>query len=263
MLSIERRNIIIERLASEGRVLVTALSSEFNVSDETIRRDIEKLALDGLAIKTYGGAVSNNKQVANDLPYNVRKASNIEPKQKIASVVASMIKDGSRIMLDASTTALYVIKQIKNLKNITVITNSIEILLELADKTGWNVFSTGGSLREKSYSLSGSAAEKMILDHHVDIAVCSAKGIDFNMGITESNEKDADIKKAIFKSATTKILCIDHSKFNEISFIKVCDIQDVDILVTDKNPGDTWNKRILEKGTSLRVYGENDENFSN
>ena len=129
-----------------------------------------------------------------------------------------MIKDGDQIMLDASSTSLYVVRQIKQLSNITIITNSIEILLELGDKTGWTILSTGGTLREGAYSLSGSSAERMIRDHHVDLAICSAKGLDTNMGITESNEKDAEMKKAIFNAASTRILAIDHTKFDNISF---------------------------------------------
>ena len=83
------------------------------------------------------------------------------------------------------------------------------------------------------------------------------------MGITDSNEKDAEIKKAIFASASTKILCLDSTKFDKISFIKVCDIRDIDVLVTDKDPGETWKKRFRDNGVSLKIYGGLDEDFSN
>lgn len=262
MFSLERRNLIVQRLNLEGRIIVSDLSKEFNVTEETIRRDIEKLELEGLATKTYGGAVSTSSQ-NRDLPYKIRKKSNVESKQRIAARVAQMINDGDQLMFDASSTSLYVVRQIKHLNNITIITNSIEILLELADKTGWNILSTGGSLREGAYSLSGSSAERMIRDHHVDLAICSAKGIDGIMGITESNEKDAEIKKAIFSAATKRILAIDHSKFDKISFIKVCDIKDVDVIVTDKNPGMAWERRISDSRAELIVYGEKNENTSN
>ena len=262
MLTLERRNLIIQKLNTDGKIIVSVLAREFDVTEETIRRDIEKLEREGLATKTYGGAVSTSMQ-GKDLPYKIRKKSNVEPKTKIAQLVASMIKDGDQIMLDASSTSLYVVRQIKQLSNITIITNSIEILLELGDKTGWTILSTGGTLREGAYSLSGSSAERMIRDHHVDLAICSAKGLDTNMGITESNEKDAEMKKAIFNAANTRILAMDHSKFDNISFIKVCDIKDVDIIVTDKNPGAAWEKRITDNGVSLVVYGEKHEDFSN
>ena len=83
------------------------------------------------------------------------------------------------------------------------------------------------------------------------------------MGITESNEKDAEMKKAIFNAASTRILAIDQSKFDNISFIKVCDIKDVDMIVTDKNPGAAWAKRIADNRVDLIVYGEENEYLSN
>ena len=262
MLALERRNIIIKRLSEDGQIIVSPLAQEFNVSEETIRRDIEKLEMEGLATKTYGGAVSTNQR-NKDLPYLIRKKANVNLKQKIAEQVASMIQDGDQIMLDASSTSIEVVKKIKNLENITLITNSLEILLELADKKGWTILSTGGSLREGAYSLSGSSAEKMVRDHHVDLAICSAKGIDERMGITESNEKDAEMKKAIFNAANKRILAIDSTKFNNLSFIKVCDIKDVDIVVTDKDPGATWKSIFKDANVKLEVYGEINENSSN
>ena len=263
MLALERRNIILERLNLEGKVIVSALSQEFDVTEETIRRDIEKLEREGLATKTYGGALSVSKQTNKELPYLARKKRNIDLKQDIAEKVAEMINDGDQLMLDASTTSLEIAKKIKQKNNITIITNSLEILVELADKTGWTILSTGGTLKEGSYSLSGSSAEKMIRDHHVDIEICSAKGIDMNMGITESNEKDAEIKKSIFNAANLKILALDHTKFEKISFIKVCDIKDVDVIATDCYPGDAWKRRIEDAGCRLEVYGDDYENSSN
>ena len=162
-----------------------------------------------------------------------------------------MINDGDRIMLDASTTAIYVTRKIKSKKNITVITNSVEILLELADKTGWTILSTGGTLKEGAFSMVGISAEKMVRGYHVDLAVCSAKGIDEKMGITDSNEKDSEMKRAIFASADKKLLALDSTKFDKISFVKVCDLEDIDIIVTDKAPSDAWQKRLSENGVKL------------
>lgn len=250
MLAIERRNAILAALSSEGKVIVSDLSKQFDVTEETIRRDIEKLSREGLATKTYGGAVSNVSPSI-DLPYNIRKRVNIEQKQQIADKVASMINDGDRIMLDASSTAIFVIRKIKSKKNITIITNSVEILLELADKTGWTILSTGGMLKEGAFSMVGASAEKMIRGYHVDLAVCSAKGIDERMGITDSNEKDSEMKQAIFAAANKRVLAVDNTKFDTISFVKVCDISDVDVVVTDTDPGESWRTRLPEHGVEL------------
>ncbi|MBO4429103.1 MAG: DeoR/GlpR transcriptional regulator [Clostridia bacterium] len=250
MFAIERRNAILAALSAEGKVVVSELSQNFGVTEETIRRDIDKLEKEGLATKTYGGAVSNVSP-STDLPYNIRKRVNVEQKQLVAEKVASMISDGDRIMLDASSTAIYVTRKIKSKKDITVITNSVEILLELADKTGWHVLSTGGSLKEGALSMVGTSAEKMVRGYHVDFAICSAKGIDEKMGITDSNEKDSEMKQAIFASADKKVLALDSTKFDKISFVKVCDIKDVDIIVTDKSPSEAWKNRLAENGVEL------------
>ncbi len=250
MLAIERRNAILARLNAQGKVIVTDLSREFDVTEETIRRDLEKLDNEGLATKTYGGAVAN-KNLNIDLPYNVRKRANVDRKQKIAEKIAGMIHDGDYIMLDASSTAIFVTKCIAHLKNITLITNSIEILMELADKNDWNILSTGGSLKKGSLSLVGTSAERMIKGFHVDLAICSSKGIDMNMGVTDSNEKDSEIKRAIFAAADRKILAVDATKFDKISFVHVCEINDVDIVVTDETPSDRWNEYCKDKGVEL------------
>ena len=168
-----------------------------------------------------------------------------------------MIKDGDYIMLDASTTALNVVKSILHLKKITIITNSIEVLLELCNKPDWTVISTGGTLKEGGLSLVGYRAEKMVEGFHVDIAICSCKGIDGENGVTDSNERDSEIKKAFFASATKKVLAVDSSKFNKVSFVKVCGVADVDTIVTDADPGDNW-KEILERANTSLVFEKQD-----
>jgi len=250
MLAIERRNAILARLSAEGKVIVSELSAEFDVTEETIRRDLEKLDKEGLAKKTYGGAVVN-QSLNTDLPYSVRKRSNVERKEAIAEKISQMIHDGDYIMLDASSTAIYVTKYIKHLKNITLITNSVETLLELADKDDWNVLSTGGTLKKGALSLVGTSAERMIRSFHVDLAVCSSKGLDLNMGITDSNEKDSEIKRAIFSSATCKVLAVDNTKFDKISFVRVGEISDVDVIVTDTKPPERWVDYLKDKDVEL------------
>ena len=149
MLAIERRNEILEKLQTDRRVVVSELSQLYDVSEETIRRDLEKLVNDGYAIKSYGGAVIN-ENVNIELPFNIRKNRNIVGKQHIADLVSKVVKDGDSIMLDASSTAVYIAKalQEKGKKNLTVITNSIEIIIELFDAQDWTILSTGGASRE-------------------------------------------------------------------------------------------------------------------
>ena len=250
MLAIERRNEILAKLLVEGKVIVSDLSRAYNVTEETIRRDLEKLENDGLAKKTYGGAV-RNESLNVDVPYNVRKQANVLGKQHIASIIASMVDDGDYLVLDASTTALSAVKSIMHKRKITLITNSIEILLELANKTDWNILSTGGVLKEGGLSLVGYQAERMIGSFHVDLAVCSCKGLDMEMGITDSNERDAEIKKAFFKAAKRKVLAADSTKFEKISFVQIANLQDVDVVVTDERPSEAWIQHLSGSGVEL------------
>ena len=149
MLAIERRNAILEKLQIERRVVVSELSELYDVSEETIRRDLDKLENDGFAIKSYGGAVINEN--ANlDLPFNVRKNRNVLGKQKIAELISNMINDGECIILDASSTAVAIAKAIKDKKDMTVITNSVEIVIELLETPECKVISTGGEIGRAS-----------------------------------------------------------------------------------------------------------------
>lgn len=250
MLAIERRNAILAKLSLEGKVVVSDLAREFEVTEETIRRDLEKLDKDGLARKTYGGAVKN-ENFNIDLPFHVRKQTNVESKRVIAAMISDMIHDGDYIMLDSSTTALYVIKNILDRKKITLITNSIEILIELCNKPDWMIVSTGGVLKEGGLSLVGYQAERMVSGFHVDIAICSCKGLDADMGVTDSNERDSEIKKAFFNAANKRVLAVDSSKFDKTSFVKVCGVGDVDTVVTDTDPGERWRERIRDAGVEL------------
>ncbi len=252
MLAIERRNAILAQLSQNGKVIVADLSRDFGVTEETIRRDLEKLDKEGLAKKTHGGAVATDS-MKTDLPFSVRKRANVDRKQRIAEKIGEMIHDGDYIMLDASSTAILVTKYIKSRKNITLITNSVEILLELADKEGWNVLCTGGALKEGALAMVGSTAEKMIRGFHVDLAVCSSKGLDMSMGVTDSNEKTAQIKQAIFAAANRKVLAVDATKFDKMSFIKVCEVSEIDTVVTDEKPSDNWVEYLKNKDVEL-VY---------
>ena len=250
MLAIERRREILDRLRLNGKVIVSELAKDFDVTEETIRRDLERLDRDGLASKTYGGAVARQNS-ALDLPYNIRENVNVTQKQVISDQVARLIRDGERLMLDSSSTALYILRKLKDKKNLTIITNSVKILIELADKSDWTVLSTGGILKQGALSLNGSSAEKMIHSYHVDTAICYCKGLDTELGVTDSNEHDSLIKQAMFASAERKILALDSEKFDKKSFVKVCGFQDLDLIVTNEAPTDAWLRFCAEREVEI------------
>lgn len=251
MLAIERRNEILARLSRDGKVIVATLARDFDVTEETIRRDLERLDKEGLASKTYGGAVAKQNNAALDLPYTVREGVNVLQKQVISDRLCALIRDGERLMVDSSSTALYAIKKLKERKNLTIITNSVKILIELSDKSDWTVLSTGGVLKNGALSLTGSSAERMIRSYHVDTAICSCKGMDMMLGVTDSNESDSQIKQAMFASAERRILALDAEKFDRKSFVKVCDPHEIDVLVTDTSPDGRWRAFCREQHIQL------------
>ena len=254
MLAIERRNSILERLQSEKRVVVSELSSCYGVSEETIRRDLEKLENAGLVIKSYGGAVLNEHSVF-DLPFNVRKNKQIVEKQQIAALVSDIVRDGEAIMLDASSTSVYVAKKLKEKKKLTVITNSVEVLVELYDMSEWNVISTGGVSRQKSFALVGSHTDELISSYHVDKAIISCKGLDIRGGFTDADELNTSCKRMMLRAAKERILAADSSKFGEIAFKKIAEWADLTKVVTDKKPSQIWLDEFESLGIEC-IYPE-------
>ena len=245
MLAIERRNAILEKLQAERRVVVSELSILYDVSEETIRRDLEKLENEGYVIKSYGGAVVNEN--ANlDLPFNIRKNKNVVGKQKIADIISQTIHDGDFIFLDASSTAVAIAKIIKGKKGLTIITNSLEIAIELLDVPDCKVISTGGEIVSTAFGLVGHVTDKTIRSYYVDKAIISSKGFDLEKGFTDSDERHANNKRSMLESARVKILAVDSSKFDRVSFAKIGDLRDITMIVTDTKPEDKWLKKFAE-----------------
>ena len=239
MLAVERRKLILEKVHAEKKVIVSELSKEFDVSEETIRRDLDKLADEGHVIKSYGGAVINEIGSI-DLPFNVRWKSNSVGKQKIADLVSREIKDGEHIFLDASTTAVFIAKNIKQKKHLTVITNSIENLLELSDVSGWDIISTGGLLKAGSMSLLGKRATESIERYNADKVFLSCKGVDILKGVTEGKDETAAIKQNMLDAAKKIYLTVDSSQFDKVAFSTICPLNRIDVVVTDKRPDAKW-----------------------
>ena len=239
MLAVERRKLILEKIHTDKKVIVSELSKEFDVSEETIRRDLDKMALEGHVIKSYGGAVINEIGSI-DLPFNVRWKANSVGKQKIADLINREIKDGERIFLDASTTAVFIAKNIKQKKKLTVITNSIENLLELSDVSDWDIISTGGLLKAGSMSLLGNRAAQSIERYNADKVFLSCKGVDLIKGVTESHDETASIKQSMIESAKKVYLTVDSSKFDKVAFSNICPLSKIDVVVTDKKPDTKW-----------------------
>ena len=239
MLAIERRNDILEKLQTDKRVVVSELSQHYQVSEETIRRDLEKLDNEGLVTKSYGGAVLNENTNV-DLPFNVRKNHNVVGKQKIAALIKEMVSDEEHLILDASSTAVFIAKELKDKRKLSIITNSIEVLMELFDVEDWRVISTGGLAKSGSFALVGPQTDRMLKSYHVNKTIISCKGLDLVEGLSDSDDLHAKSKKVMLDSATEKILAVDSTKFGEMAFAQIGKFSDITTIVTDKRPDEQW-----------------------
>lgn len=252
MLPRERIETIKEIVIKDKKVYVSKLSKKFEVTEETIRRDLEKLENEGVVTRTYGGAILNMDKNSEDIPFIKRAKTNLDNKRNIALKVVDMFKSGTTLGCDSSSTVAEVIKAVKNRGDITIITNSVEVLEQLS-LSNLNILSTGGVFNTNSLSLQGALAKKALQEYNVDFALVSCKGVDINKGILDSNEAEAELKRIMIKQAQKVILLIDNSKFDKSSFVKLFDYEDVDYIVTDVKPEQRWID-FLEKRNIKIIY---------
>ncbi|MCL2352386.1 MAG: DeoR/GlpR family DNA-binding transcription regulator [Firmicutes bacterium] len=251
MLAIARRNEILTLLQTNQSVIVSEMSRLYGVTEETIRRDLEELEKRGFAKKTYGGAVYAQAMVS-DLPMRVREKTNAEAKSRIAELAAELVADGEALMMDSSSTALMIGRRLRQTRRVTIITNSVEMLMEYADARDSRIISTGGCLREASYSLCGADAEALIRRYNADKAIISCKGLSRERGVTESAQAEAEVKKAMMDSAGEVILAADLSKFDKVSFVRLTDMARVGTVLTNAAPDEAWTEFFEQNDVKVR-----------
>ena len=240
MLAVERRNKIEELIQKNKSVLVPELAKQFDVTTETIRGDLEKLEKQGVLIRTYGGATLVEGSES-DIPVSDRDVINYEGKQRIGKRAARIIKDGETVFLDASTSSLHIARNIKEKKSLTIITNSERIIHELSSCENIRVMSTGGLLSTRNMSYVGRIVEKTIRENYFANKVFfSCRGATLARGLTESNEAEAEIKKAMIDCSESVFFLCDHTKIGKIGVPVISDFSKIDTLITDTKMTDEW-----------------------
>lgn len=232
MLALERQKRILEILSIEGAVMVSKLSVELGVTEETVRRDLEKLESKELLRRTHGGALPMDEG-SYEYSLEKRKALNVEAKQAMARKAAQYIATGDTIFLDASTTTFYLAKEIKSMKNVTIITNSIRVINELCGIEGIKVIAVGGIV-SKNQSLIGAMTENYITSNYfADKMFFSSKGIGDNSIILESNDQECFIKQSMIKNAKKHFYLCDKSKIGRVGYMRLTGFEEIDYLITD------------------------------
>ena len=248
MFALERQKKITELLKEQGAVSVSKLALELGVTEETVRRDLEKLEKQEVLLRTHGGAVPV-EEGNHELSLEKRKNKNIEAKTKLAKEAVKLISSGDAIFIDASTTAFYLAKELKNFKNITVVTNSMRVLAELSGNFDIKLISVGGMM-SKNQSFVGSIAENNIRENYfVNKMFFSSRGITEG-GILESNEQECCIKQSIMQNCTDRFYLCDRTKIGRVGFVKLADFEDINCIITEK---DAINKHFLANLYELKV----------
>ncbi|MTI47345.1 DeoR/GlpR family DNA-binding transcription regulator [Sporosalibacterium faouarense] len=250
MLQAERRNYIINLMRKNGKVIVEDLASELGVSTMTIRRDLKYLEDNNLLTRTHGGAVSNVNQ---EIPYSEKADSANEEKEKIAEYAATLVEEGSTIILDAGTTTMEIAKKIKDKKNITVITTDIMIGAFLSKAKGIKVFCTGGVIQSETGACIGTKAEEFLEDIYADITFLGTSAIDLKKGVTTPNLEKSRLKRTMMSSSDEVILVLDSSKFGKKSFSKVCGLDEIDLIITDENLHEDTVSEIKDKEIPIEL----------
>ncbi len=227
----ERYEQILRMVDEKGSIRVSELSRQFGVTEETIRRDLDQLEKANKLRRSHGGAVSL-KQEKTESPYFEREIKNIHSKRKLAKEAVNYVEENDNIILDASSTAWYMAKELPDIP-LTILTNSIKVAAELSDKGNIQVVSTGGLLSSRSLSFVGPLAERSLDEYHVDKAFLSCQGIHLKRGLSDSNELQAHLKQKIIEVADSVYLLVDHSKFGVQSFARIAGWKEIDKVLTD------------------------------
>lgn len=250
MLPVARREQITDYVKNKKNATSEELSKRFNVTEETIRKDLNFLSEQGVIIRTFGGAMVKDEY---DPSLAQRTIRNYEEKRLIAKAASLLIKERDTIILDAGSTTIELAKLIKENSEVVVLTNSLEIMNILSKVQGISVISTGGLLRSKSMSFQGQLAENSIGNYNIQKAFISAKAVGADEGIMDTNEVEASVKRKMLEKAKDITLLADNSKFLKIAHVTVCPIDRINRIITDKGTGPDVIKDFTDRGVEVII----------
>lgn len=249
---VKRMQIISDKLEAQGNVDVKTLSKELKVTEKTIRQDLIKMEKMGLLERVHGGAVL--KVDKNSIfPVKDRRKMHTVEKELIAKAAEECIEDGDIIILDNGTTTLELAKLIKK-KRIIVITNDALIANELLFCENITLYVTGGRLkRDSNYSFIGPDTERMLRYYNANKLFLGTSSINFEQGLMTFASEEAEVKKAMIKSAKEVIALVDYTKFNKLAFVTFADIHDINTIITDSRISKEEIKRFEDEGIVVKV----------
>ena len=249
----QRRKRILELLQREGKVKVTDLSKLFGTSEVTIRGDLDGLEEQGLLQRVHGGAISNYKNYYN-MDLHDRTETNGEEKRRIAVEAASMISDGDTVIIGSGTTPLYVMRELKNHKNLIIITNSLPVAYEARFNRNINVVvMLGGNINLQYEFVTGDDAINQLNRYKADKLILSSDGVSSEFGVTTYHHLESELYRRMIALVDKRILVADYTKIGRANFARIEDIEKIDCLVSNHNANKDEIEAIREKGVEVRL----------
>ncbi len=253
-----RREKTIALLKEKGSVQVHELSNLFNISAVSIRKDLKFLDKMGIATKAYGGAflnTSNNETTETSI--DIKRKLNVSKKCNIAQYAADLIDSGDSIILDSGTTTNQIAQLLKNIEDITVITNDLSVIDIISNYNNTELIVLGGRLRRKSMFFYGFQAERALKELHADKVFLGVDGFHMDKGITTHFEAEAALNTMMCNSATEVIVVTDSSKFDKICLHKIIDLSRISKLITDSGISDEYKEGLKNIGIEVIVVDKN------
>ena len=230
----ERRRHIVELVKKDGRATVDDLAKRFDISAVTIRGDLEALSRSGAITRSHGGAIPV-AHAPQDTPLPVKETRHLPEKRRIGAAAAGMISDGETIILDSGSTTVEIARCIRQRKwrGLTVITNALNIALELSAIANVRVMMLGGMLRSTSYSLAGPDAEQALSRLSADRLFLGVDGLDAEVGVTTPDPQEASLNTLMIRVSRETIAVLDASKLGQRSLSVIAPVSGLDMMITD------------------------------
>ncbi|MEK3881726.1 DeoR/GlpR family DNA-binding transcription regulator [Paenibacillus sp. PL2-23] len=227
-----RREAIMQLLKQQGRITISEMVERFGCSEATARRDLEQMEGVYPVIRTIGGAMYDGMSTMRELHFAEREGLSILEKERIAQLAATLIHEGDVIGLSGGTTNFLLAKLLKSRKGITVVTNAVNIAMELAGSQ-IQVVVTGGIMRHNSFELCGPLGEGMVAQLHIGKMFIGVDGISATGGISSYSEQEAQIAKALIKRSHETYAVFDHTKLNRTSLFSIAALSELKAVITD------------------------------
>jgi DeoR family transcriptional regulator, aga operon transcriptional repressor len=232
VLNEERRRAIVELVNRDGRVLVADLSKQFATSQVTIRKDLELLHGRGLLHRSHGGALTSREGAIEDPSLGEKEQLHRKEKLHIASAAARFAKEGQVVILDSGTTTTAIARALRRFRNLTIITNAVNIAAELSNTT-LDVILTGGTLRKNSFSLVGPIAEETLQHLNADLLFLGVDGFDVEYGLSTPNLLESKVNRVMLEISRHRIAVCDSSKFGRRSLSQIGPASSMHGVITD------------------------------